>query len=251
MRAPPGAETMNGPVWGVLAVVLLFGAAQCGRASGERPSPDPFLPLREEMVRFQLAGRDISDPAVLAAMRKVPRHLFVPAEVRPSAYQDAPQPIGMGQTISQPYIVALMTQLALAGPGKKALDVGTGSGYQAAVLAELVDRVYSIEILCELAAQAGARLKDLGYNNIETRCGDGYAGWPGAAPFDLIIVAAAPARVPQPLIDQLAPGGRLVIPVGQAHQELVVLEKLADGSVRRFSAGGVRFVPMTGQAQNP
>jgi protein-L-isoaspartate(D-aspartate) O-methyltransferase len=204
---------------------------------------------RNRMVDEQIALRDVRDPRVLAAMRKVPRHLFVPPETREAAYQDSPLPIGLDQTISQPYIVALMTQLAKAAPGKKVLDVGTGSGYQAAVLAETCEHVYSIEILCQLATEADLRLKQLGYKNVTVKCGDGYAGWPEAAPFDLIIVAAAPRDVPAPLIDQLAPGGRLVIPVGSVHQELLVVEKAQDGSVRRFSAGGVRFVPMTGQAQ--
>jgi len=201
------------------------------------------------MVQRQLAARDITDARVLAAMRKIPRHEFVPPDVEPAAYQDSPLPIGLGQTISQPYIVALMTQLAGAAPGKKALDVGTGSGYQAAVLAEIMDRVYSIEILCELADDARARLTRLGYRNIEVRCGDGYRGWEEAAPFDVIIVAAAPEEIPEPLIDQLAPGGRLVIPVGEAHQELIVVEKSPEGVISRFTAGGVRFVPMTGEAQ--
>jgi protein-L-isoaspartate(D-aspartate) O-methyltransferase len=204
---------------------------------------------REAMVEGQLEARDITDPLVLEAMGTVPRHQFVPEDRRSLAYQDSPLPIGHGQTISQPYIVALMTQLAGAAPGKRALDVGTGSGYQAAVLAEIVDEVYSIEIVCELAEQAAARLDRLGYENVTTRCGDGYAGWPDEAPFDLIIVAAAPEEVPAPLIDQLAPGGRLVIPVGRLHQELRVIEKREDGTIRHHNHGGVRFVPMTGRAE--
>jgi protein-L-isoaspartate(D-aspartate) O-methyltransferase len=201
------------------------------------------------MVERQLGGRDITDPGVLDAMRSVPRHRFVPGHLRGAAYQDSPLPIGHGQTISQPYIVALMTQLARAAPGKVALDVGTGSGYQAAVLAEIVERVYSVEIVCELADEAARRLDALGYDNVTTRCGDGYAGWEEHAPFDVIIVAAAPEAVPEPLVGQLAPGGRLVIPVGDMHQELLVIEKREDGSIERFSHGGVRFVPMTGEAQ--
>ncbi|GAB4368302.1 MAG: protein-L-isoaspartate(D-aspartate) O-methyltransferase [Acidobacteriota bacterium] len=232
----------------VIAALALCALAACsaGTAGG---GEDRFAARREAMVRHQLAARDISDERVLEAMRTVPRHLFVPEPLRDAAYQDSPLPIGHGQTISQPYIVALMTQLAGAAPGKKALDVGTGSGYQAAVLAEICDEVYTIEILCDLAEQARERLEALGYRNVTTRCGDGYAGWPEHAPFDVIIVAAAPEEVPQPLIDQLAPGGRLVIPVGRLHQELLVVEKQPDGTIRRFSYGGVRFVPMTGEAE--
>ena len=159
------------------------------------------------MVEEQLKGRDITDTRVLDVMAKVPRHLFVPEEERPWAYADHPLPIGLGQTISQPYIVALMTQLALPRKAARALDVGTGSGYQAAVLAELVKEVCSIEILCPLADSARARLKGMGYGNVEVRCGDGYRGWPEKAPFDVIIVAAAPDHVPEPLVQQLAPGG--------------------------------------------
>lgn len=221
---------------------------EAGGSSG-RPGAAVRAAEREAMVTRQLAGRDITDRRVLAAMRTIPRHEFVPPEIADAAYQDSPLPIGLGQTISQPYIVALMTQLGRPGPASRALDVGTGSGYQAAVLAEVAGTVYSIEILCELAREAEARLARLGYRNVEVRCGDGYRGWPEAAPFDVIIVAAAPEEIPQPLIDQLAPGGRLVIPVGEGHQELIVVERARDGSISRFSAGGVRFVPMTGEAQ--
>jgi len=247
------------PAFAPLLLLLLLLACGPRDVSGEeadggsnRPgaaAPAARAAEREAMVARQLAGRDITDPRVLAAMRAIPRHEFVPAEIADAAYQDSPLPIGLGQTISQPYIVALMTQLGQAGPESKALDVGTGSGYQAAVLAEVAGRVYSIEILCELAREAEARLARLGYANVEVRCGDGYGGWPEAAPFDVIIVAAAPEEIPQPLIDQLAPGGRLVIPVGEGHQELIVVERSRDGAISRFTAGGVRFVPMTGEAQ--
>jgi len=248
------------PVVVLLTLVLLLLVA-CGprnassdATGGGASRPGAAAPAaraeeRAAMVSRQLAGRDITDPRVLAAMRAIPRHEFVPPEIADAAYQDSPLPIGLGQTISQPYIVALMTQLGQAGPESRALDVGTGSGYQAAVLAEVAGRVYSIEILCELAREAEARLGRLGYRNVEVRCGDGYRGWPEAAPFDVIIVAAAPEEIPQPLIDQLAPGGRLVIPVGEGHQELIVVERAPDGTISRFSAGGVRFVPMTGEAQ--
>jgi len=197
------------------------------------------------MVQEQLAGRDITNERILQAMQRVRRHLFVPENLRDLAYIDRPLPIGHGQTISQPYIVALMTQLGQPGKSSRALDVGTGSGYQAAVLAELVQQVYSIEILCPLADAARKRLKSLGYDNVEVRCGDGFNGWADHAPFDVIIVAAASNKVPQPLIDQLAPGGRLVIPVGKYFQELMVIEKQPDGSVEQRSVAPVAFVPMT------
>jgi len=208
-----------------------------------------FAELRASMVERQLRGRDITDSRILRAMEKVPRHLFVPEESRHEAYRDGPLPIGYGQTISQPYIVALMTQLAHPRPEGRALDIGTGSGYQAAVLAELVEEVYSVEILPSLAEEAAARLKGLGYDKVVVRCADGYRGWPEQAPFDLIILAAAPDHVPQPLVDQLAPGGRLVLPVGELYQELVVVEKDARGAVRRRGVIPVRFVPMTGEAE--
>jgi protein-L-isoaspartate(D-aspartate) O-methyltransferase len=201
------------------------------------------------MVAEQLRARDISDPRVLAAMGRVPRHEFVPAGLRGYAYSDGPLPIGYDQTISQPYIVALMTQLARPQDGDRVLDIGTGSGYQAAVLAELVGQVYSIEILCPLAAEARERLVRLGYENIEVRCGDGYRGWPEQAPFDLIILAAAPDHIPAPLVEQLVPGGRLVLPVGDLYQELIVVEKQADGTARQEKIIPVRFVPMTGEAE--
>jgi protein-L-isoaspartate(D-aspartate) O-methyltransferase len=218
-------------------------------SGAEPPAEKRLAEDRAAMVENQLRRRDIRDGKVLAAMGKVPRHLFVPDALRSEAYADHPLPIGHGQTISQPYIVALMTQLALSGPCRRALDVGTGSGYQAAVLAELVPEVLSIEILCPLATEARSRLTRLGYKNIEVRCGDGYQGWPDRAPFDAIIVAAAAPGVPQPLVDQLAAGGRLVIPVGEEDQELLLLEKRKDGGTRTRRFGAVRFVPMTGEAR--
>ncbi len=217
-------------------------------ADAHRSEEARFSELRQLMVERQLRGRDIVDRRVLSAMGSVPRQCFVPEALRDEAYADYPLPIGHGQTISQPYIVALMTQLARPSPQSKALDVGTGSGYQAAVLAEICKEVYSIEILEPLARQAADRLAALGYKNVVVRHGDGYRGWPEKAPFDVIIVAAAPDHVPQPLVDQLAPGGRLVLPVGDYYQELVVVEKLADGTIRRTAALPVRFVPMTGEA---
>ena len=201
------------------------------------------------MVSQQLAGRDIVDQRVLTAMRNVPRHKFVPEAIRERAYGDSPLPIGQRQTISQPYIVALMTQLVDPEPHDRALDVGTGSGYQAAVLAELVKDVYSIEIVEPLATEARARLQTLGYQNINTRHGDGYHGWESEAPFDIIIVAAAPDHVPNALVEQLAPGGKMVIPVGDQLQTLLLLEKDMQGHVVQEEVVPVRFVPMTGAAR--
>lgn len=204
---------------------------------------------RREMVTRQLAARDIVDRPVLDAMLRVPRHEFMPANVRHRAYDDSPAPIGHRQTISQPYIVGLMTQLVEPESHKKALDIGTGSGYQAAVLAELVEHVYSIEIVKPLAKDARARLQTLGYKNVTVRHGDGYGGWEAESPFDIIIVAAAPDHVPQPLVDQLAAGGKMVIPVGRYFQNLLVIEKDQDGKVTQKNVAPVAFVPMTGAAQ--
>jgi protein-L-isoaspartate(D-aspartate) O-methyltransferase len=203
------------------------------------------------MVATQIAARDVSDPRVLEAMRTVERHRFVPPAVRGAAYGDHPIPIGHDQTISQPYIVALMTELARVKGGARVLEIGTGSGYQAAVLAVLAKEVYSIEIVEPLAREAAGRLKALGYANVTVRAGDGYRGWPEHAPFDAILVTAAPPEIPQPLLDQLAVGGRLVAPVGEewGAQELVVVEKTAAG-LRRWSVAPVRFVPMTGEARD-
>jgi len=202
------------------------------------------------MVQEQLEARGIHDPRVLAALRKVPRHLFVPDPQSAHAYEDRPLPIGEGQTISQPFIVAAMTELAAAGPDARVLEIGTGSGYQAAVLAELAREVYTIEIVEPLAARADALLRQLGYANVKTRAGDGYRGWPEAAPFDAIVVTAAPPRIPEPLKQQLKPGGRLVVPVGETMQKLVVVTRTDDGFSER-TVLPVRFVPMTGEAQKP
>jgi protein-L-isoaspartate(D-aspartate) O-methyltransferase len=199
------------------------------------------------MVSSQIESRGIEDPRVLHAMRAVPRHRFVPASRRGSAYEDRPLPIGHDQTISQPYIVALMTELARLKPGDRALEVGTGSGYQAAVLAEMGVEVFSMEIVEPLAGQAKATLTTLGYA-VEVRHGDGYAGWPDKAPFDAVVVTAAPPKVPEPLKEQLEIGGRLVIPVGEHFQRLVVVTRTRTG-FRRENVLPVRFVPMTGEAQ--
>lgn len=207
-----------------------------------------FAKLRELMVREQLQARDVKDARVLAAMGKVPRHKFVAKDLAKYAYEDYPLPLTLGQTISQPYIVGYMTQALELRGGERVLEIGTGSGYQAAILAELVAEVYTIEILPELAARAQSTLDALKYTNIHIRCGDGYIGWPEAAPFDRIIVTAAADHIPQPLIDQLKPGGKMIIPVGSEEQELILVEKSAQGISRR-STIPVRFVPMTGQAQ--
>ena len=211
--------------------------------------PREFTDARLDMVSRQLRGRNIVDERVLAAMATVPRHLFVPTSLRFAAYDDRALPIGHKQTISQPYIVALMTQLARTTPDSRVLEIGTGSGYQAAVLARICRQVYSIEIVVPLAQTAEKRLTDLECTNVVLRQSDGYQGWAEAAPFDAIIVTAAPEAVPQPLIDQLAVGGRMVIPLGRHFQELAVLEKLVDGSVRRTDVAPVMFVPMTGAAE--
>lgn len=210
---------------------------------------DGFADARQRMVEEQIRARGVKDSRVLSAMRTVPRHLFVPAGEREGAYADRPLPIGSGQTISQPYIVALMSSLLEIGPRDRVLEVGTGSGYQAAVLSRLAKQVYSVEIVEPLAKRARGTLADLGYDNVHVRLGDGYQGWPEAAPFDGIIVTAAPPRIPEPLLRQLKAGGKLVIPVGEGYQDLLVLTRRRDGGFDRTSVLPVRFVPMTGQAQ--
>ncbi len=201
------------------------------------------------MVETQIVARGVRDPRVLAAMREVPRHLFVDPAQREHAYEDHPLPIAGNQTISQPYIVALMTELAEITPGERVLEIGTGSGYQSAVLSRLAREVYSIEIVPELARASGERLRRLGYGNVSVKEGDGYRGWSEHAPFDAIIVTAAPDRIPQPLLDQLAPGGRMVIPVGSFFQELKVLSKDKNGKISEKDILPVRFVPMTGEIE--
>ncbi|HPF40443.1 MAG TPA: protein-L-isoaspartate(D-aspartate) O-methyltransferase [Phycisphaerae bacterium] len=216
-----------------------------------RPRTTDRRDERLAMVRTQIEDRDVRDPRVLNAMRDTPRHWFVPDEDQARAYADRPLPIGAGQTISQPYIVALMSELIELAPHEKVLEIGTGSGYQAAVLSELTDDVYTIEIIEPLARRAIATFEARGYRNIHARIGDGYRGWPDAAPFDAIIVTCAPEEIPQPLIDQLAPDGRLCIPVGpnnERGQQLIVVTKRANGELRREVRSAVRFVPMTGEA---
>ncbi|RME77442.1 MAG: protein-L-isoaspartate(D-aspartate) O-methyltransferase [Chloroflexi bacterium] len=210
------------------------------------PTEDPYLARRQAMVKYQIEGRGVSDPAVLAAMVAVPRHEFVLPEYLDQAYADHPLPIGYGQTISQPYIVALMTELLDLQPGEKVLEIGTGSGYQAAILAQITDQVYTIEIIPELATRARKTFDRLGYTTITTKQADGYWGWEEFAPFDAIIVTAAPDHVPQPLVNQLADRGRMVIPIGPpgGYQSLWVLERQGE-EILRTNWGGVRFVPLT------
>ena len=211
---------------------------------------DSYTAARTAMVREQIEARGVSSAAVLEAMRTVPRHRFVPDGERHLAYRDTPLPIGRGQTISQPYIVALMTELAAPKPSDRALEVGTGSGYQAAVLALLVEHVYTIELEPALAQTAQRALQESGYDNITVRTGDGYAGWPEHAPFDIIIVTAAPDHVPQALIDQLKPGGSMVVPVGPAYasQQLQLIQKDAGGQLHVRKVAPVRFVPLRREA---
>jgi protein-L-isoaspartate(D-aspartate) O-methyltransferase len=207
---------------------------------------DSFAIERDAMVDQQIAARGIETATVLKAMRKVPRHRFVPAEVRQLAYDDHALPIGLGQTISQPYIVAYMTEAADISPGESVLEIGTGSGYQAAILGEVAREVYTIEIIPELAEGARKTLAELGYSNVHAKTGNGYLGWPDNAPFDAILVTAAPDEVPQALVDQLASGGRMVVPIGAIVQDMMIIEKTRNGVVRRRTIP-VRFVPMTGK----
>jgi protein-L-isoaspartate(D-aspartate) O-methyltransferase len=237
-----GVRRLTAALLLALAAVLTAGAAPAGEG-------DLYAEARRRMVEEQIRARGVTDPAVLAAVQAVPRHLFVPEAERDEAYADRPLPIGAGQTISQPYIVALMTSLLNLRPGARVLEVGTGSGYQAAVLSKVAAEVYSIEILRPLGERARGTLAALGCRNVHLRIGDGYKGWPEAAPFDGIVVTAAPPHIPEPLLRQLKVGGRLVIPVGEAYQDLIVLTRRADGGFDRTSVLPVRFVPMTGEAQ--
>ena len=231
------------------ALVLgLIGALMWTSTNGAESGPDDFAAARRRMVEDQLRapGRNITNAGVLSAMAMVPRQEFVPAAQRSAAYADMPLPIGHGQTISQPYIVAFMSEQLNPQATDRVLEIGTGSGYQAAVLSLLVSNVYSIEIVEPLARQAEATLLRLGYRNVKVKVGDGYQGWPEFAPFEAIIVTCAPEHVPQPLIDQLKEGGKMIIPVGPfSDQELYLLEK-REGKVRQRGVLPVRFVPMTG-----
>ena len=233
-------RAFRGPL--VCAVAL---AAACSTSMGQT-SEERWEAERARMVDEQIRARDVRSAPVLEAMRKVPRHLFVPEDERRSAYTDFPLPIGFGQTISQPYIVAFMTEALDVGPTHRVLEIGTGSGYQAAVLGELAREVFTIEIVPELAERARQTLRELGYKNVHVRTGNGYAGWPEEAPFDRIMVTAAPEEVPPALIDQLKMDGIMVIPVGVGDQILKVMQRTPSG-MRVLETLPVRFVPMTGK----
>ena len=226
---------------GVLGISLFLAGLESALAG------DRFSEAREAMVREQIADRGVKDERVLAAMRKVPRHRFVPENLHVRAYDDCPLPIGEDQTISQPYIVALMSELLALKPGEKVLEIGTGSGYQAAVLAELTPKVYSIEIIPALARQARKALYAAGYDSVRVKEGDGYAGWPEHAPFDAIIVTCAPADVPKALQDQLKEGGRMVIPVGTWPDQTLYHMQKRQGKLEQQPVIPVVFVPMTGE----
>lgn len=239
---------IGGAVLVILMIAIVGGGTDPEQENGDtvkqqETSSDRYAQERLRMVETQISRRGISDARVLAAMRSVPRHLFVPPAERNSAYEDHPLPIGYRQTISQPYIVALMTELLDLRQTDKVLEIGTGSGYQAAILAELVDTVFTIEIVEPLGRAAAERLRELGYTNVNVRIGDGYKGWASEAPFDAIITTAAPETIPLPLIDQLAEGGRLVIPVGTYFQELQLVTK-SEGRIDKKNVASVRFVPM-------
>jgi protein-L-isoaspartate(D-aspartate) O-methyltransferase len=226
-------------------LIFLAGCMDSKKGSDLNPRGD-FKTMREKMVETQIKARGVKDPRVLSAMLKVERHLFVPKELQTSAYMDQPLPIGEGQTISQPYIVALMTELLDLKGEEKVLEIGTGSGYQAAILAELVKEVYTIEIIEALANSAKNRLLEIGYQNVMVKAGDGYLGWPEVAPFDAIIITAAPDHIPKPLLEQLREGGRMVVPVGTYSQVLKRIVKRS-GRIETSDIVPVVFVPMTGE----
>jgi protein-L-isoaspartate(D-aspartate) O-methyltransferase len=233
-----------------LALFALLFALFVAIAGGGRPAAadDPFAGQRKTMVT-EIRHRGVTKPEVLAAMEQVPRHLFVPDEVRGQAYSDQPLPLGAGRSIYQPYVVALMTSLLELKRGDKVLEVGTGSGYHAAVLSRIAREVYSIEIVETVASQASKKLSVLGYHNVEVRVGDGYQGWPERAPFDAILLSAAPPHIPKPLIAQLRVGGHMVVPVGGFFQDLLVITKTADGLEKR-TVIPVRLSPMTGKVRD-
>ncbi|HEY6506361.1 MAG TPA: protein-L-isoaspartate(D-aspartate) O-methyltransferase [Vicinamibacterales bacterium] len=232
-----------------VGVALAFVVAACEPDGRQRQDPD-WASARAAMVRDQLRGRDIVNPRVLDSMARVPRHLFVPDAVRADAYGDFPLPIGDGQTISQPYIVGFMTQALEVEPHHRVLEIGTGSGYQAAILAELASDVYTIEIVPALSDRARKTIAGLGYKNVHSKTGNGYLGWPEHAPYDRVMVTAAPDAVPRPLVEQLRIGGLMAIPVGTVDQELRILRRTATG-LETLRTLPVRFVPMVGKPGKP
>ncbi len=238
-------KSLKGIITFTLTLILFAGCPR-GERNGELSFNGDYKSMREKMVETQIKARGVKDERVLSAILKVERHLFVPIEYQNLAYSDQPLPIGEGQTISQPYIVALMTELLELKGDERVLEIGTGSGYQAAILGELAKEVYTIEIIDSLASSARKRLIELGYKNIQVRSGDGYQGWPEMAPFDAIIVTAAPDHIPKPLLEQLKEGGRMVIPVGGYSQELKKIVKRS-GRIETTDVIPVLFVPMTGE----
>lgn len=232
----------------LLALFACQNAVDVGNSVGAQ-TQDAYKEERERMVSRQIRARGIKDEDVLAAMRKVPRHKFVPETHEKMAYRDSPLPIGQSQTISQPFIVAYMTEAAEIDEEDKVLEIGTGSGYQAAILGEIANEVYTIEIVPELAERSAKVLKELGYTNVIPKHGNGYLGWPEHAPFDAIIVTAAPPEIPKALVDQLAVGGTMVVPVGEYEQEMVIIKKNKEGVMEKRTIP-VRFVPMTGKPAN-
>jgi protein-L-isoaspartate(D-aspartate) O-methyltransferase len=231
-------------------IIVFFIMAGCkGQNTKNNQETDDFKSHRLSMIETQIVSRGVKDEKTLNAMRDVPRHEFVPDNLRKMAYLDEPLPIGEDQTISQPYIVAYMTEQLALKPNDRVLEIGTGSGYQAAILAEIVDSVFTIEIVDVLAKRAEKTLKSQGYKNIFVQSGDGYAGWPEHAPFDKIIITAAPPRIPQPLVDQLKIGGRMIVPLGKIFQELILITKSESG-IQKEKLLPVRFVPMTGEIQD-
>ncbi len=241
--ARPAAVVAGALFFSLLAAAGTIPACAENTKQRDDTGADKMTEKRLRMVDTQIRNRGVKDARVLKAMEDVPRHLFVPKGAVNQAYEDHPLFIGHGQTISQPYIVALMSEVLELTPDDRVLEIGTGSGYQAAVLSVLVKQVYSIEIIPELGESARERLAELGYDNVEILVGDGYRGWPEKAPFDAILVTAAPETVPQALVEQLADGGRMVLPVGALHQELILLKK-KDGKIEREYVTAVRFVPM-------
>ncbi len=239
---------MECPPW--MGAVLGLAAMACGAGATDGPPARDWTAERQRMIDQQLRARDIRSERVLAAMAAVPRHLFIPEPNRAEAYRDSPVPIGYGQTISQPYIVAFMTQALEIAPDHRVLEIGTGCGYQAAVLATLAKDVYSIEIIAPLAERARDTLSTLGYRNVEVRTGNGYLGWPEHAPYDRIMVTAAPDEVPDALVQQLKVGGLMAVPVGTVVQELQILRR-TDRGMETLSTLPVRFVPMTNKPKDP